>query len=47
MVAGQPAAGFMIAGHVHVAPASGGLPKKISDFAEEASAPSGCPTRTA
>ena len=30
---------FCIDGHVHVAPAEGGLPVKISDFAEEASTP--------
>ena len=30
---------FTIAGHVHVAPSAGGLPKKISDFAPEAFSP--------
>jgi dipeptidyl aminopeptidase/acylaminoacyl peptidase len=30
---------FGICGHVHIAPASGGLPKKITDFAPAASAP--------
>ncbi len=30
---------FTVSRHVHVAPARGGLPKKISDFATEASAP--------
>jgi dipeptidyl aminopeptidase/acylaminoacyl peptidase len=30
---------FTIDGHVHVAPAAGGIPRKISDFAPEASSP--------
>ncbi len=34
---------FTVAHHVHMAPAGGGLPKKISDFAPEASSPKWMP----